>query len=106
MRMCNEEVTHGEIFINVLQNTLEGHFMMMRGDGQAGSILGRRGFRARKHRGPSIVPYSLQNVVDEWNDLNFLAPDDIIRQDQSDEELEEYQRRRDEEKAVKRRRLE
>ncbi|KAL4784470.1 hypothetical protein BJX76DRAFT_367666 [Aspergillus varians] len=95
--LINEECTKGEICLDVLEGSFEGHFDFITGNGDAGH--GRCAFRAMKHRGPSVVPYSLDDVVDDWNEYSPLGDEEDIRQDMSEDELEDDLRRRNAERS-------
>ncbi|RDW78957.1 uncharacterized protein DSM5745_05809 [Aspergillus mulundensis] len=98
------ERNKGMIVIDVLEGTLEGYFDFMNGRGDGG-VEGRCGFRARQHRGPSVVPYSLEDVVRDWNRYGRgVAEEEMIRQELDEDELEEYERRREGRPSLKRKR--
>ncbi|KAL2813355.1 hypothetical protein BDW59DRAFT_154855 [Aspergillus cavernicola] len=96
--LCNELITKGEIVIEPGNLEIEGTFEFMAGNGEPGGE--QCAFRGKPHFGPSVVPYSLEGVVDEWNDYGFLEEEERVRQYLSLEELAADLRRRDERRAA------
>ncbi|KAL4925969.1 uncharacterized protein BDV17DRAFT_293951 [Aspergillus undulatus] len=92
--LCNSIYTKGEITIDILSGSLKGWFGLLRGNGDVGDPKGRCEFRANMHFGPAVVPHSLNEIVDDWNDYFPLVPEENIRQDLPDDALEEYRHKR------------
>ncbi|KAI9040281.1 uncharacterized protein KD926_008371 [Aspergillus affinis] len=84
-----EAEAKGEICINALEETLEGFFGFMAGNGSAGSDT-KCAFHAKRHFGPQVVPNSLENIVKEWNDYCPDFRKETVRQNQPDSALAEY----------------
>lgn len=80
----NESVTKGKIRINWHNTTLEGYFGFIHGNGSAGGDLNgdqKCAFHAKKHVGPHIVPYTLEDTVEQWNDwISFSVLHVKVRQ--------------------------
>ncbi|PCG88668.1 Hypothetical protein PENO1_108960 [Penicillium occitanis (nom. inval.)] len=72
----NESITKGKIRINWHNTTLEGYFGFIHGNGSAGGDLNgdrKCAFYAKKHVGPHIVPYTLEDTVEQWNDWRSFS---------------------------------
>ncbi|PYI00173.1 hypothetical protein BO71DRAFT_424583 [Aspergillus ellipticus CBS 707.79] len=98
--LCNELITKGTIRINVWNARLEGYFEFLDGNGSPGMISdnAKCAFHAKSHFGPSVVPYTLQDTVEEWNEyLPLMGMEDSVRQFLCPSELAADLRKRDEE---------
>ncbi|THC96695.1 hypothetical protein EYZ11_003850 [Aspergillus tanneri] len=98
--LCNEDIMKGEIRINPRESTLEGFFQFMAGNGNASSA-GRCAFHGKRHFGPAVVPYCLEDVVEEWNGYSPLAREESVRQKLSPSDLVADLHRGDGETSVK-----
>ncbi|PYI02586.1 hypothetical protein BO78DRAFT_274513, partial [Aspergillus sclerotiicarbonarius CBS 121057] len=95
--LCNELIMKGKICINQWEHTLEGVFEYMTGNSNAGE--GSCAFHAKAHFGPSVVPYCLEDIVEEWNVYSSLpVPEDRVRQYLCAWDLQVDLRRRDKKK--------
>ncbi|KAL4873623.1 hypothetical protein BDV12DRAFT_159329 [Aspergillus spectabilis] len=90
---CDESISKGEIWIHPCHKTLSGYFDFIAGNGMAGGE--RCHFRGKPRFGPPVVPYSLEDVVDEWNEYGASYPVEGIRQDLPFDDLNADLRKRD-----------
>ncbi|PWY65678.1 hypothetical protein BO94DRAFT_614186 [Aspergillus sclerotioniger CBS 115572] len=85
----NKNFTKGRICIDPKMGTLKGSFQYMKGNGDAGA--GTCEFHAKARAGPAVVPFRLENVVDEWNAASeYMGALEGVRQDMSVLDLEGY----------------
>ncbi|KAL4990674.1 hypothetical protein BDW68DRAFT_153685 [Aspergillus falconensis] len=92
--ICDNSIAKGEIWLNPCHKRLGGYFDYIAGNGMAGGD--RCYFRAGPRFGPPVVPYSLEDVVDEWDEYGSSKyPREEIRQDLSLDDLVADLRKRD-----------
>ncbi|KAJ0424964.1 hypothetical protein BJY00DRAFT_275666 [Aspergillus carlsbadensis] len=90
--ICDPSIAKGEIWMNPCRRKLAGYFDHIAGNGMAGG--GRCEFRGKPTFGPAVVPYSLDDVLDEWDQYGPPGEVEDIRQDLPMDDLSADLRRR------------
>ncbi|CEL09375.1 hypothetical protein ASPCAL12511 [Aspergillus calidoustus] len=86
-------IAKGKIWMNPCHQKLVGYFDHIAGNGMAGGD--RCHFRGKPVFGPPVVPYSLDDVLTDWDEYGPPGEVADIRQDLPMDELEAELRRRD-----------
>ncbi|KAL3489523.1 hypothetical protein BJX62DRAFT_208909 [Aspergillus germanicus] len=92
-RIYDPSIAKGEIWMNPCHQKLAGYFDHIAGNGMAGGD--RCEFRGKPIFGPPVVPYSLDDVLDEWDQYGPPGEVEDIRQDLPMDDLDADLRKRD-----------
>ncbi|KAL2829323.1 hypothetical protein BJY01DRAFT_227993 [Aspergillus pseudoustus] len=95
--VCDPSIAKGEIWLNPCDQGMGGYFDYIAKNGMIGGAGDRCYFRAKPIYGPAVVPYDLNEVIDEWEDYDSSNATEDIRQglplDDLDAELDWRDRR-------------